>query len=852
MSYVNYIDQTKIPGIVSSVQPLYAPLSAIEQGLAVASADSSSISLAQTWYAAALDDPNYILNLKAYDLQETPFTSTDSYYITAYDNEGAFVDAAYGYSDLTQSFNAVENYINPFDPAVLQFVQELYDKGLIAYDIPADKQIVQLYNYIIKNFNYVAEAKDDWNFASETIFAKGGDCEDLAILLASAGMTVLLNAGMSYAEALAKFSVVAGTHQQYGDHVFVQYLAADNETYVLDPALAREGAVANINDFQRLSELKDFTVYFRFNDQQIIGGRSPIERPGAQYIDPGLPEVLRYAELLAGTLGLNGQETLDQLFIQVVNYLRTHAVCPVGRPGCDIHNVVELGIGGSESLSVLAVDVFLALAQKQGYALTDIQARIGVVQLKKEGRTEVAVSYSDEQGMERLVDFTDSLIDIHQQLKQIGSVDDFYTITSFVAAQDLVGLKRGRIITAAAQPQRREVTRFNAQAGTALVDTTLHTDIYKLTETDLGVIKQALEDSSSRSLSGIAPEREEALAILRQQRDPRLGNATDLDINESDHWTVNQNKITKSLISQMANISNWMSVQNDMWSFNEREYELLKNKLQTQRSFLAVIAMIQEANMQSYALVTEALEAPGASDGYRSMRASQLIQAENEFINKGIAEIKNEAAGTVQTHNKLIDQIKTKDLEEKQRIIDEDAVTAGVISTAVVLVATLIGATLLDIAITSLTSGPVVAATFGLSLIAAAALWIVKTIMSKSATLPTATIQLVQNVSQANTASRKAEEIKDPAYASASNSLLGFMRAMGAVSQEATYADATDHFAENKPYLSTITDNMAAQYGQLRLASTISYKPSARGKLWYEDDRSFFENRTVFKPATKL
>lgn len=830
MSYVQYIDQTKIPGITSSVQPLYAPLTSVEQGLAVTSTDSSSISSTSAWYTAALDDPGYIRNLKAYDLQEIAVNNTDSYYITAYDNEGAFIDAAYGYSDLTQGFNAVENYINPFDPAVQQFVQSLYDEGIVAYDIAPDKQIVQLYNYIIKNFSYVAEAKDDWNFASETLYSKGGDCEDLSILLASAGLAVLLNAGLTYAEAEQKFTVVAGTHQQYGDHVFVQYLAGDNETYVLDPALAREGSVSRIDDFQKLSELKDFTVYFRFNDQQIIGDRSAIEQPGAQYIDPSLPLISRYADMVAEAIGLSGQETLDQLFIQTANYLRTHVMCPAGLPGCDLQNVVELGVGSSESLSVLMTDVFLALAQKQGYALTDIQSRIGVLQIKKDGRTETAVAYRDELGIERLVDFTDSIIDVHQQLQNISSVEDFYAMTSFVAANELEDVVCGRLITAAGQPTRREITRFNAQAG--LVSEVFKTDLHKLTQAEMTTVQNALAaEGEFLSYSAVDEAAQAALSVLRNKQEVSALNES-IIVDTTADFSVQSAQYTQKLINEMGNLSQYIKG-DEFWTFNTNAFDLKKAQLLSYRNVLAVMAMIQEANMQGYNLVTEALEVAGSSENYRSIRASSIIQAETEYLMKDLTELRSEVSGTVTTHNQLVDQVKTKLLEEKQRVNEEAAILGGIATTVLGLALTLAASIASEAVVAALSAAVITAG-------AAAILNYIIGVVEKSSTLPAATVALNQSEQQKDLAVKKTEEVKKPQLEALKSALFGVYAGIAASSKEGEYSQASEAYADSNSTALVLVDNLGGQYQLLDAATDIAEKHSGRaGLLMYQDDNQF-------------
>ncbi|MDR2431640.1 MAG: hypothetical protein LBD99_05250, partial [Candidatus Margulisbacteria bacterium] len=229
------------------------------------------------------DDSAYIYNLKDYDIEGRVSGGTDSYYLVSYNGEQNIVDAAFGYADLTGGYNSVDTYIDPYDPAIARLLADI--PGLDDPKLSTEEKLAKLYNYIIDNFNYVAEDKDDWNFAAETIFARGGDCEDLSILLASAMIALLMQEGMDYQTANSRVSAVAGKHAVYGDHVFVEYLADDGNTYALDPSFAEEGKINKLSDLKQIKDLQ-FTVYFRFNDNQVFGSSAlSAEDSISAYID---------------------------------------------------------------------------------------------------------------------------------------------------------------------------------------------------------------------------------------------------------------------------------------------------------------------------------------------------------------------------------------------------------------------------------------------------------------------------------------------------------------------------------------------------------------------------------------
>ncbi|MDR1452971.1 MAG: hypothetical protein LBJ25_03240 [Candidatus Margulisbacteria bacterium] len=218
---------------------------------------------------APKDDGNYIYNLKQYDQKEKLVENKDSYYTVKRAADGtAIVDEAYGYSEKTDSFNSVSDYIDPYSPAVKKLLAGI--SGLNDGSVSLEDKVVKLYNYIVNNFKYVPDASDSWNFVEETIANKSGDCEDLTNLLASALIALLRQEGLSYEEANGRVAAIAGSDPLYGDHVYVEYQDENGQSYILDPAFANG---KNIGALSELTQTKqnNFTVYFSYNDTQIKG-----------------------------------------------------------------------------------------------------------------------------------------------------------------------------------------------------------------------------------------------------------------------------------------------------------------------------------------------------------------------------------------------------------------------------------------------------------------------------------------------------------------------------------------------------------------------------------------------------
>ncbi|MDR1997375.1 MAG: hypothetical protein LBQ83_03540 [Candidatus Margulisbacteria bacterium] len=218
--------------------------------------------------AAKTADTSYLRNLKGYDPAEQIKQDRDSYYTVEQRGGKTAVNNAYGYSELTGGYNSVDTYIEPDNPAILRLLDSI--PGLNDTALSTEEKLLKLYNYIIANFTYIPDARDDWGFVDETIARRGGDCEDLATLLASAMLALLLREGLDAETARSRVLAVAGQDALYGDHVFVEYLADDGNWYVFDAAMADKKTAGSLSELKQTKEL-DFRIYFRFNDKAISG-----------------------------------------------------------------------------------------------------------------------------------------------------------------------------------------------------------------------------------------------------------------------------------------------------------------------------------------------------------------------------------------------------------------------------------------------------------------------------------------------------------------------------------------------------------------------------------------------------
>ena len=132
----------------------YLPL-AETMGLYASNGDNASLSKSLSSQRGAVtvaDDSAYIYNLKEYETtNKSPSVERDSYFLISYGSEGAFVDAAFGYNNLTGGFNSVDTYIDPFNSELLQMLDKIPE--LKNPKLSVEEKLAHLYNYIINNFS---------------------------------------------------------------------------------------------------------------------------------------------------------------------------------------------------------------------------------------------------------------------------------------------------------------------------------------------------------------------------------------------------------------------------------------------------------------------------------------------------------------------------------------------------------------------------------------------------------------------------------------------------------------------------------------------------------------------------
>jgi hypothetical protein len=813
---------------VSDVEPAYLPV-AEEMGLYAAdSADNSALSgrfRSRGAVSPDEDDSGYIYNLRQYDPEGKVAGNTDSYYLVSYNSEGAFISEAFGYSALSGGYNSVDTYIDPFDPEIARLLDSI--PGLNDPKLTTDEKLVRLYNYIINNFNYVAESKDNWNFVSETIYQRGGDCEDLSILLASAMISLLMQEGFDYQTANGRVSAVAGQHAVYGDHVFVEYLAEDGNTYVLDAAFAEQGNIKKLSELKQVKDL-NFSVYFRFNDNKAFGS-APVSGANKTraYIDPQQECLQKIMDQFEQEVDLHNV-TPDELAIKLFNFLKSEfQYVDTQDLILSMEQLVNIKAGSSQGLTLLYTNLLLAMSARLELPLPNVRLR----EAERDGEKQYVIIYEDTSGVDRVFDFTDKIVDPLLQISLLNSVKDMLSISCYIPAAELGALvKYGQEYSLDNNLYNREVQRFNPNAG-YVSDSTQSTH----DSSDSDTISDYFE--SEMWIPGVwsgGTSAEEAKRAANRMRPGR--NSVDWGAFYNGNFYQNNQYETQRAIADMANFGNYIDTSGDFWTFNDLEFEKARARLLFQRAMLSLMAMLVEAENESYNIVAAELE--WQEEGYKSMKASQIIQAETDYLIKGVNELKKEAVGIVTQHNQLMEAILTKEKDSLQQSIDRLIMVNGMAATGAATIAAALAGGLSSAGIgisfglmAAVLTFPAGAALLVLSLIA-------QKLGSASIGLVTSLQTLAQDTNRALFANQKLFEIADPRKSATEKNLKNAEYSAYSVLVKRgldTYLASS----RGKTSLNAISSNFAQQYAILETAaSKVNFISISQGMI-YDDDETF-------------
>jgi transglutaminase-like putative cysteine protease len=778
------------------------------------------------------DNSSYIYNLQQYDIAgKSPAGSTDSYYLVSYNSEAAFIDAAFGYSDLSGGFNSVDSYIDPFDPEIIKLlagIPELDNPGL-----STEEKLAKLYNYIINNFNYVAEDKDDWNFVSETIYQRGGDCEDLSILLASAMISLLMQEGLDYQTANSRVSAVAGQHALYGDHVFVEYLTEDGNTYVLDAAFAEQGNINKLSDLKQVKEL-DFNVYFRFNDNKVFGEAPALAADCTRaYIDPQQECLQKIIEQFEQEVDLHNVSP-DELAIKLFNFIKSEFQ-HVDAPGLALgmEQLINIKAGSAQELTLLYTNLLLAMAAR--LELPDVPD-VRLCEAERDGEKEYVIIYKDASGTDRVFDFTDKIVDPLLQISLLNSVRDMLSINCYIPAADLGALVNyGTQYSLDNNLFSRSVKRFNPNAG-YVADATSST-YNTLKEKDIKTITDFYD--SEMWVPGVWTgttfgQAKSAVNSLKPSN-PHGNTAEGKTAYNQNFYQTNQYD-TQRAVADMANIGNYLNTSGNFWTFDDAEFEKARARLLFQRAILSLMAMLVEAENEAYNIVAAELE--WQEEGYKSMKASQIISAETDYLVKGVNELKKEAVGVVTQHNQLMESILTKEKDAIQQATDRVLMLAGV-GVAVLSALTSLG---LMSGVTALKwVGAALVPVFGIGIPILAAATVLAPVVGKVFGYVTAGFTLAQDANKMAFAIEKYNEIADPKEAAAAKNLVNSQSSMrnilvkSGVDTYLSSAQATK--GKSGSALNAISSNFVAQYATLDGMSSVKFRRGPDG-LVYDDDES--------------
>ncbi len=708
--YKSYIKEVLKRDDIGSGVNTQTYLEILEQnGFITSNVDSVQLSGSSTQSATSEvilgleDEGNYILNdgtLSGSVLELD--VNTDSFYIESLETaQGTTVDAAFGYSDLTGAYALASSYIDPNDPMVLGLLALLKEKGIITEDMTADNRAIAAYNYVINHFDYIADyAGDDWNFCGETIAAQGGDCEDLAILLASLGMAVLIDGGMSYADANARFTAVAGTSSIYGDHVYVEYTDASGNKWVMDPAMARQGEISRLSQLQTAASWNTtFTTYFTFNDNSVdvkaVAGEITDSLPsedesGQSYIDPGSDAVQSFVDSLIELGLLSKGMTSDQIVVSLYNYITTkfERYASTGSSWNFSDTTLQVLGGSVADLSILFLNT--AIAAFQRFDAADASTSFTYSYGELNGEAYAYVRYKDSEGYSRIIDIggqmnkaantlglteneapSDVLFSRYEWLQFLDhpySIEDFSRATALNAAYHEDG-----VFNIADQTwQKRIIKSFNPKFGLAK---------YVASKNDgSGTVDERENEDAGDGLLNYDPTKFDVFptqAELKIDLNSMIKN-NDADYNAvvatniDDTWVGNT--LQQSIQEQIQTLYNlgWTSDHTDQtfydtgeqedsgvsggfWAFREDKFEVLRDKLRATLAIYNALIVVGQSGAAARNLIEEemlaAMDLQGS--GYQQMGLKETAQAEMQYVMRGVDALKSLLTKNVSSHNKI-------------------------------------------------------------------------------------------------------------------------------------------------------------------------------------------------------
>ncbi|GEM_PF-2521451 len=145
------------------------------------------------------------------------------------------------------AFNGTENvsvtsFIEPQDEAVSSLASQLQAQGIITSSMSDAEKLAAITSYVNANVSYETDAVGEgWSTAANTIASGSGDCEDMAVLVASLAIACGVD------ESNVQVCVKAGSADNQG-HVVVGLFNSNGQISTFD-AITNEKSSATSSDF---------------------------------------------------------------------------------------------------------------------------------------------------------------------------------------------------------------------------------------------------------------------------------------------------------------------------------------------------------------------------------------------------------------------------------------------------------------------------------------------------------------------------------------------------------------------------------------------------------------------------
>jgi len=726
----NYADLVKR---VLSHQHTASSVAQAAQTAYLQSLNNNDLSLASSTQAIldrleSTNPTSYISALNQTSASSPSDSTADSYFFNALQGEVLQgTGLAFGYSALKGQSVSVNSFVDPTDEYVQAYVQSMKENGQLKSTMTFDQKVLSIYNHVIENFDYVKDKKDSWNFASETIKAGAGDCEDLTILMMSLVYAAGLEDGISADKLSQKLNGVVGRLRGFDEHVYMEYQTDDGKTYVLDPSLRLEGKV---NSFSQLtsaqSRRQDMDVYFSFNEQYttVLGAgvsqesNSDLEQwylPSSRIVNDN-PEIKKEISTLFKEQYFEENDSDQVKFLKMYNWfvsqydvINENTLSQPPRWAAQ-----SLKAGNASDLTFLFANYLLEMEKQSGASQIELSNKYQLVKTDIQGQTAYFIKMIDEDGQARVIDFSQKY---YPPLRlNLEKIETLPFAESLNITRSLMGATQFPLADF-------NFAEIKTEFSLSLTDPVLNADAKQSFAASFGlqgfVVQKDLSELSATQLASLTnwdpkfdPFKSPANGRTDMSNAPRIGDSVSVSEGVLDyHWEISkpqfrnrdsagivdlQNKKDAAAAAsagsyykagevfqnasqiELAELSDWGAyVYSDPNNFgylsvDQAKYEQHRQKLRSNTNAYQAFVAVAQAMTASRGTVVEVLGIGQNAypQAYKQMDVKSIASKEASIVMRGSSEMYSDLTNIVNARNQMLEAAFDKWINARQNYIN--------------------------------------------------------------------------------------------------------------------------------------------------------------------------------------